>query len=129
MKFITGGAYQGKRNFAINHLNIDKKDIYDCDIYDINKIINSKCIYNYHILIKNLILKDIDTIESTENILLNNKDIVIIMNEIGCGIVPVDKKERFWREMCGKCGCIIAGKAETVVRVVCGTGVVIKGKL
>lgn len=129
MKFITGGAYQGKRNFAINRLNIDEKYICDGNVFDINKIFNSKCIDNYHIFIKNLVLKDINPVEFTENLLMKNKDIVIIMNEIGCGIVPVDKNERFWREMCGKCGCIIAEKAETVIRVVCGTGVVIKGKL
>lgn len=129
MKFIIGGAYQGKKNFAINRLNIDEKDIYDASIPDDYKIFNSKCVYNYHMLIKNLIFKDIDSIGFTENLLLKNKNIVIIMNEIGCGIVPIDRKERFWREMCGKCGCIIAGKSEIVIRVVCGTGIAIKGEL
>ena len=127
MKFITGGAYQGKKDFAIKYLNINKKDIYDGSIYNINKILNSKCVTNYHFFIKNLILKDIDPVEFTKK--LATKNIVIIMDEIGCGIVPIDKDERFWREMCGKCGCIIAENSETVVRVICGIGVVIKGKL
>lgn len=129
MKFITGGAYQGKKDFVISHLNICIKDIYDGSILDLNKILKCICVNNYHIFIKNLIKKDIDPIKFTEKLLTENSDIIIIMNEIGCGIVPVDKNERFWREMCGKCGCIIAEKSETVVRVVCGTGILIKGKL
>ena len=32
MKFITGGAYQGKKDFVINYFNISEKDIYDGNI-------------------------------------------------------------------------------------------------
>lgn len=129
MKFITGGAYQGKKDFVINNLNISENNIYNGILCDLNKIFVSKCVDNYHIFIKNLISKDINPIEFTQKLLSENNNVIIIMNEIGCGIVPIDENERFWREMCGKCGCIIAEKSEIVVRVVCGTGIIIKGKL
>ena len=111
MIFVTGGAYQGKKDFALKYFKN----------YDI--------INNYHIIIKNLISENINLLEYTENIISENKDIIIIMDEIGCGIVPTDREERFWREMCGKCGCIIAEKADVVVRVTCGIGTAIKGEL
>ena len=111
MIFVTGGAYQGKTDFAMKYFKN----------YDI--------INKYHIIIRNLISENIDPIEYTENIIYENKHTVIIMDEIGCGIVPVDHEERFWREMCGKCGCIIAGKADIVVRVTCGIGTAIKGEI
>ncbi|MDE6036291.1 MAG: bifunctional adenosylcobinamide kinase/adenosylcobinamide-phosphate guanylyltransferase [Ruminococcus sp.] len=111
MIFVTGGAYQGKKDFVLKHFS------------------NHDIINNYHIIIKNLISENADPIKYTENIIYENKDIVIIMNEIGCGIVPVDREERFWREICGKCGCIIAENADIVVRVTCGIGTAIKGDL
>ena len=50
------------------------------------------------------------------------------MNEIGCGIIPLEKSERKWREITGRAGCIIAERAETVYRVCCGIATVIKGE-
>ena len=111
MIFVTGGAYQGKKEFALKYFN-------NYDIID-----------NYHIIIKNLILENIDPLKYTKNIISENNNIIIIMDEIGCGIVPVDREERLWREICGKCGCIIAEKADIVVRVTCGIGTTIKGEL
>ena len=54
---------------------------------------------------------------------------IVISTETGCGIVPVDKEERILREHIGRLNCLLAEKAETVVRVFCGIPVVLKGSL
>lgn len=53
-------------------------------------------------------------------------DAVVVANEIGSGIVPLDARERAWREAAGRALCVIAEQAGQVVRVCCGIGVRIK---
>ena len=54
-------------------------------------------------------------------------DRVIVMDEVGSGIVPMEKADRLWREACGRCGCMIAARADRVIRLVCGIPTIIKG--
>ena len=49
-------------------------------------------------------------------------DTVIICDEVGSGIVPLDSFEREYRERLGRLLCEIAAKAERVERIVCGIG-------
>lgn len=51
---------------------------------------------------------------------------VIICNEIGCGIVPMDEAERAWRDRVGRMCALLAKRAEKVVRLCCGIPMVIK---
>ena len=51
---------------------------------------------------------------------------VIISDEIGNGIVPVDPFEREYRERAGKILITIAERADEVERVICGIGQKIK---
>lgn len=61
-----------------------------------------------------------------EDLLAGPKDRVLVTDEIGCGIVPADAFERLYREETGRLCCRIAGEAEEVWRVCCGTGMRIK---
>ena len=54
---------------------------------------------------------------------------VVISSEIGAGIVPVDPEQRRQRERAGRLACLLAQKAQTVVRVCCGIPQVLKGEL
>ena len=106
MVFVIGGAAQGKIKFVMEHFKpIAIVDGSDCFL-SIPQ--NSACIIHYHLLI--------------------NPNAVIVMNEIGCGIIPLEKNEREWRENVGRCGCIIAEKASIVIRMTCGIPTVIKGQ-
>lgn len=60
-------------------------------------------------------------------ILQKNPNAVITCDEIGCGIVPIDKTDRFWREMTGDACQYLAARAAKVCRVVCGIPMVLKG--
>ena len=127
MILITGGASQGKLKFVTEHFR--PKEIIngaDCDLF-IPK--NAECVINYHVLIKRLMHENADTTAFTKKICTENQNALIIMNEVGSGIIPMEKSEREWREKVGKCGCIIAERADTVIRMTCGIPTVIKGKL
>lgn len=54
------------------------------------------------------------------------KILVVICNEVGYGVVPMDAFERAWREKTGRVCCWFAQKAGQVIRVVCGVGTRIK---
>ena len=55
-----------------------------------------------------------------------NPDVVILSNELGYGVVPVDQFDRAYREKTGRVCCKVAQAAQEVHRVVCGLGTVIK---
>lgn len=129
MKLITGGAYSGKKRFVTENMNIFPQDIADGSECDFNEVFTAKCVINYHSLVKRIIAENNDPVAFTEKLCEENSGITVIMDEIGCGIVPVERTERLWREDCGRCGCILSGKSDTVIRVVCGIGTVIKGEL
>ena len=54
---------------------------------------------------------------------------VVTCAEVGNGIVPLDPGERAWREQVGRLSCALAERADTVVRMVCGIPVPLKGEL
>ena len=57
-----------------------------------------------------------------------NPDIILISNEIGYGIVPLDRFERDWREKTGRICCLAAQESRAVIRVLAGNPVYIKGE-
>ncbi len=126
---ITGGAYQGKRG-CLKHLYGFTDDTIlngaDCDI---DGIFSAAAIADYHELVRRLIAENIDVIEFTERLCRENPNAAVIINEIGCGIIPLEKSERFYREQVGRAGCIIAAHCDTVLRVFCGIPEAIKGEL
>jgi len=119
---IIGGAYQGKLEFAKNKFNLKENDIVNLENEKYN---GQKCVYNLHCYIRNCIYSNISYDDTIEQI-INKDNIIIICNEIGCGIVPIDKMERLYRDVFGKICCDIAKSCNTVIRVYCGIGEIIK---
>ncbi len=107
MIFITGGASQGKTTFAGNF-----PDRYIID--------------DLHETIRNIIDDGKDPDGFVRELVLQNPDAVIIMDEVGSGIVPVNERDRVYREAVGRAGQYLAGAAEEVYRVICGIGVKLK---
>ena len=48
------------------------------------------------------------------------RELVIIMNEVGSGVVPMDKDDREWRESVGRVSCLFAKRADKVYRLFTG---------
>ena len=127
MKLITGGAYQGKLDFAIKKYNINTTEIVNGETFDVADLSNIRCINNYHLLVKKFLENGENPILETNKIISENPDIIIIIDEIGNGIIPLERSERIWREQVGKVGCLLAEKADTVERIICGIAIKIKG--
>ena len=53
-------------------------------------------------------------------------DGIVICDEIGCGVVPLDREERDWRERTGRLCCLLAQEAQQVWRVFCGIPIRLK---
>ena len=53
----------------------------------------------------------------------------VTASEVGGGVVPLDPNEREARERAGRLACLLAERADTVVRVFCGLPRVLKGEI
>ncbi len=54
-------------------------------------------------------------------------DLIVIADEVGCGIVPDNVFDRTWRDAAGSLTTELARRADTVVRIFCGMPTVLKG--
>ena len=63
-----------------------------------------------------------------EELLSVNPEIILICDEVGCGVVPVDPGQRAWREAVGRLCCRLAARAGRVERVFCGLPMTLKGE-
>ncbi len=52
---------------------------------------------------------------------------VVVCDEVGSGVIPLEKERRLGREATGRLCCRLAKEAEKVVRLVAGIPTVIKG--
>lgn len=110
MILVIGGAFQGKRNFVLNKLMLDEKNV----------------LFDFHICIKNILKNGGDVEKYFSDILIDPNIRAVVSDEIGCGIVPIDKDERIWREITGRKLCELALNSESVYRVSCGIALKIK---
>ncbi len=88
--------------------------------------LHAKAIDNFEEIIKDIVKRDGDAQEFANKLLQENPDVVVVANEIGFGIHPLERIDRRWREQTGRALCILAEGAESVTRVYCGIGQKIK---
>ena len=127
MRLVIGGAWQQKTEAACRYFRMEKEDLIDGRICDLEDIYTCSGIHHFHLYIKRMMEQNPEVSGFAEKLEQNNPDILLISDEIGYGLVPMDSFERAWREKTGRICCEIAGKAETVIRVVAGIPQVIKG--
>ncbi|MDO4616943.1 MAG: bifunctional adenosylcobinamide kinase/adenosylcobinamide-phosphate guanylyltransferase [Lachnospiraceae bacterium] len=125
MKMIIGGAFQGKHAFAERTCGIHEgwADGLSCTLED---IYTCRGIRHFHEYVKMLIREDRDPAAFVQELAEKNPDIVLVVNEIGYGVVPMDKFDRKYRETVGRICEQLAARSEEVYRVVCGIGTRIK---
>lgn len=125
MVFIFGGAYQGKTDYALQTYEnaetvfVCKEDMGDVDF-------SCDIISCYHLFVLKQLKAGIDPCAYIEAHLAELKGKIIICDDISCGVVPMDKKMRQWREALGRAMGLITRHAEEVVRVFCGIGMKLK---
>lgn len=124
MILIFGGAYNGKLQFAKEKYKLKDNEIFFCKDEELN--LDNKAICGLHIFIKNCILKGIDSLEVLEKNIDLLEDKIIICDEIGSGIVPMEKLDRQYREACGRGLQFLTKKASNISRVFFGIEEVLK---
>lgn len=136
MKMVIGGTFQGKLAYAKARYQVTDGwvDGAQCEVEALERC---KGVYHFHELVRSMIKaseKDQSWIASADNqaetfaawLYEKNPEIIIVTNELGYGIVPMDQFDREYREMTGRICCALAKRSEEVVRVACGLGMVIK---
>lgn len=150
MKMVIGGAYQGKLSWAKEHLWKTEKDLTEnkktevCDWVDgeaCNREAIYHCtgIYHFHRFIARFlnpaigldgklsgeITENLDTDfagDFAKDLIEKNPNLIVVTDEIGYGIVPLDYGERIYREQVGRVCTALAKESEEVYRVICGIG-------
>ncbi len=125
MILVTGSYGNGKSEYVRKAFG--EIEILNGEVCNFEKVKSCSCIENYHTFVRRLSENGINPVEYTEELISLNKRLIVIIDEIGCGIVPIEKTERKWRENVGKCGSMIAAASDRVIRICCGIPVVIKG--
>lgn len=109
MVFVTGPLYSGKKTFVKEWMNWDEEALSWNAVWNVQDL-----------------AADCENLEQLAEELSQKK--VIIATEVGGGIVPITDKERAAREAAGRLACLLAKKADTVIRVFCGIPTVLKGE-
>ncbi len=124
MELIVGGAYQGKEEYARN-LFPDISWI-DGDSCSEEEILHCQGIWNFQRYLERK-MEQGKPVEGLGKLLYEkNPDMIIVTDEIGCGIVPLDPFQRAFREQAGRVCTELAERSLRVHRVICGVGMVIK---
>lgn len=114
--FLVGGAHEGKMEFARTRYP------------------ESEVIGDYHLTVRQQIKEGLDPMTEIKELLERirqkekqsrqkeeiSRDVVLISDEIGCGVIPMDREERTWREYNGRVNCYIASCADSVIRIIAG---------
>ena len=106
---VTVSQDSGQEAFAVEKLKVSKDKIFT----------------GFHKTVE-IWLENKADIEEEITKLINADYEVITSDEVGLGIVPLDRKVREWREATGRALCRIAAEADEVYRVSCGIGMKIK---
>lgn len=126
MKLIIGGAFQNKKEYAKETFHLKTQDMLDGAVCDMEEIAHFPCLYHFHEFIKKQIQRGNCLDHLVEKMYQMNPDLLVISNELGYGVVPVEAFDREYREMTGRVCTQLANRSDEVHRVVCGIGTVIK---
>lgn len=110
MIFITGPLCSGKKEAAKNILRCDGEALASRAVWDVQDLAATA-----------------GDLEALAEELARYE--VVIATEVGGGVVPVDEAQRAAREAAGRLACLLAARADTVVRLFCGLPTVLKGRI
>ena len=111
MIFVTGPLFAGKKEYVCQALGWSEEDLSQKAAWDVQDLAAQA--------------EDLEALAND----LSAKYPVLIATEVGGGVVPVDEAQRAAREAAGRLACLLAARAETVVRLFCGLPTVLKGRI
>lgn len=119
MHLVIGGAYQGKLRWAAAHFQLSDADIFTCtDSAPVD--FSRRCIYHLEAFALGCARRKDDPIGIFRAAYPAWADSIFICEDIFCGVVPIERESRAWREAAGQLATYLADRAETVTRLFCG---------
>ena len=106
MIFVTGPLFAGKKEYVCQALGWSEEDLSTKAAWDVQ-----------------------DLAAQAEDLEALADDLSAQYPEVGGGVVPMDPAQRMAREAAGRLACLLAQRAETVIRVCCGLPQALKGEL
>ena len=108
MIFVTVPLYAGKSEYIQKARGLDDAAFAACSVRDVQDLV--PC----------------EDLAALADRLAQKR--VVLQTELGGGLVPLDPAEREKREAAGRLSCLLAARADTVIRVCCGLPQLMKGE-
>jgi hypothetical protein len=118
MRLYIGGSFQGQAELALSETGRVPLEVTRTEA------MAAPAIDRFHELIRGL--SPVESRAFASELIEKNPDVVVVCDEVGMGVVPLEPEGRLWREAVGAAMCLLAEHAERVTRVVCGIPVRIK---
>ena len=118
MILIIGGAYQGKLAYAQEHLGVKPEQIFTCEKDEVD--FSKPCINALEQFTWACTQTGVDPIAYFAQHQAQWEDAVLICRDIFCGVVPMDDRERQWRQDTARLCQYLAQNAQQVSRMFCG---------
>ena len=125
MELYIGGSGQGKQQYVRStHSEVlfsvyDEKNIDELSACEEEKTV---LIDHLHLWIREKLKQGDNPEKLISDIILKYSDCMIISDEVGNGLVPIEAFDREYRDRTGKILIDLAKKAERVERIICGLG-------
>lgn len=141
MVLVIGGSFQGKLAYVKRELEkqgilISEQDIVDGEFFDVGKSGRHIRVLNrLHRMVwrsmKENALMDAEAVfeickRQLEPLLAASLQVVVICDEVGYGVIPLEKEQRVYREAVGRVLCYLAQHSEKMERIVGGFPIRIK---
>lgn len=127
MNLVIGGYAQGKLQYVLQKYQLEENVVWDAALPDEKELPEGMAVVNhFHQWVRSRLLDGGCPEEEVQSFLNRCGDCIIICDEIGNGIVPMEAFERKYRERIGRMLIQLAREAEEVERVICGIGQKIK---
>lgn len=136
MELIIGGSFQGKLDYAKRKLKdrgvaIREEAVIegaDWDWEESGESMGPLVLNHLHLFVRKSVQSGaVEKIcPALQSLLANVPDCIIICDEVGCGVVPIDRTEREYRETVGRILCFLVQRADRVERIMGGLPLRIK---
>ena len=103
--YVTGSMASGKREYVLNTLGIPETEA----AFEVQELLREK--------------PNMDVAALAEKL---SGYQAITQTEVGAGVIPLSASDREWRERAGRLACLLASRADIVVRMVCGVPIIVK---
>ena len=124
MMVITGGVGQGKLAYVLERTGLGEGDV----AYTAAQAWDRPIFAGVTGWIREALARGEDPDAALDALLDGRPELVLIFDEVGCGVVPTDPAQRQARERAGRLSCLLAREADVVIRVCCGLPQVLKGE-